>query len=131
MKRVQKSLGVVLAILLMMTTVLAGCGGNKGGDSDPIVGKWTLSSVAIGGSELSLDDLAQMAGEDAAELDVTFDIKADGTFSGDAMGETANGTWAKNGDAYNLTIDGTDQEVKLEDGKLILEVEGMQMILTK
>lgn len=132
MKKVQKSVGLVLAVLLMMTTILAGCGGGGNGGQDAIVGKWTLSSVNIGGTEMSLSDLAQMAGGELGDdMNVTFDIKADGTFSGNAMGETADGTWTKNGDTYTLTIDGSDQEVKLDGGKLVLEEDGMKMILTK
>jgi heat shock protein HslJ len=131
MKKVQKSVGLILAVLLMMTTILAGCGGGNGG-SDAIVGKWTLSSVDIGGTEMSLSDLAEMAGGELGdEMNVTFDIKADGTLSGNAMGETAEGTWTKNGDTYTLTVEGSDQEVKLDGGKLVIEEEGMKMILTK
>ena len=139
MKKVQKSVGVVLAVLLLMTTILAGCGGggNGGGGNgggDPIVGKWKLNSVDIGGVEMSLEDVAKMAGSAGTELgdmDVTFDIKADGTLTGNAMGETAEGTWTKNGDTYTLTIQGSDQEVSLDGGKLIIEQDGMKMILTK
>ena len=131
MKKVQKSVGLILAVLLMMTTILAGCGGGNGG-SDAIVGKWTLSSVDIGGTEMSLSDLAEMAGGELGdEMNVTFDIKADGTLSGNAMGKTAEGTWTKNGDTYTLTVEGSDQEVKLDGGKLVIEEEGMKMILTK
>ena len=134
MKRTWKLMTVAMAVLLMMCMVLTGCGGGGGGGgTDPIVGKWSVTGMDLGtGTVINLQEFAEEYGVDAASVSITFDIKADGTLSGDANGETASGTLKKgSGNEYTLTMDGSDQICTLEDGKLIMESEGIKMILTK
>lgn len=131
MKKTWKPVALAMAILLMMGTLLTGCGGNGGGD--PIVGKWSLTNVEVNGTVLDVKTFIEQYGQgvDTSELDVSFDVKEDGTFTGVAGGQTAEGTWEKGTDSYTLTVDDQDQAAKLEDGKLVFEYSDMKMILTK
>ena len=111
---------LVMSILLMMGMVLTGCGGNN---ADPIVGKWKLTNVEIGGATIDVQTFVEQyaQGEDASQMDISFDMKEDGTFAATAAGETAQGTWKKETDGYTLTVDGQDQTAAVKDGKLVFE----------
>ena len=130
MKKTWKPAALVMAILLMMSTLLAGCGGGSG---DPIVGKWTLSGVDVAGTVVDIKDFAEQygLGTDASAPDISFDIRADGTLTGNAAGEEAEGTWEVGTGAYTLTIQGESQDVTLEDGNLVMEISGMKMVFSK
>ncbi|MGI6498395.1 MAG: lipocalin family protein [Oscillospiraceae bacterium] len=125
-----KPVALVMSILLMMGMVLTGCGGNN---ADPIVGKWKLTNMEVGGATIDvqtfIEEYAQ--GEDASQMDISFEMKEDGVFTGLVAGEAAEGTWKKEADGYTLTVDGQDQSATVKDGKLVFEEDGMKMIFTK
>lgn len=124
MKKVLKPMATVVALTLLVGALLAGCGGS----GDAIVGKWTATEVNVSGITMNLNDFAEQFDQ---EFDVTFDFKADGTFTGEAMGQTASGTWTNENGTYNVTIDGETQQMTLSDGKLSMTISGVTVIMTK
>lgn len=114
MKR--KSIISVLMLLVMVFT-LVGCK-----KTPAIVGAWTGKSIETAGITMDMEKFAEQLGEAGANFKVTMDVKEDNTFSIDFGGETSQGTWKENGEKYTLTVDGSDQDVTIEDGQLVFEM---------
>lgn len=112
MKRTLKSFAAILMVLTLCLGLMTACGSNSP------VGKWKLSEATAAGVTV---DVTELFGE------MTIELKSDGTAIMTAMGETENGTWKQEGS--KITIEGS--EVKLEDGKLIMESEGAKMVFTR
>ena len=124
---------VILSILMAVGLVLtaAACGGNNSSSGNSAAGTYKLS-VDV---EKAPDDQKAMVQAMAGMLDVTMELKSNGTVRFDmalnAMGEsssdTVEGTWKQEGN--KVTVSGTqlektssslqtDGEMELRDGKL-------------
>lgn len=115
-------LTALLTLALVFTFAMVGCG-----KSDPIVGTYKLYQISMTyeGQTMTfnLGDQAPWGGEEVLTADsVVYEIKKDGTFSAVASqgGQTENstGTWAKNGEAYSVTIEGQEVPVTLDGNTL-------------
>ena len=117
-----------LSMVVVMLFALVGCGG---GSSNGIVGKWKVDSVEVSGMTMKLDEIASMAGIDASQFDISFDIKEDGTFTGSMADMSAEGEWKEDGEKYVLINQGQELTVSLEDGNLIYEESGAKLIMVR
>lgn len=103
--------------------------------ADPVVGIWVLDveaakkaalagAKAQKGADLSADELKQFEAymaANAAALEIEIVLKADGTGSMKAGGETKTGKWKKEGDVYTIASDDKPDDTekfKLEGGML-------------
>lgn len=118
-----KKLALLLAICMVGTVGLVGCGNDSGsssknessasqtaddsaadskdGDSSAsVVGTWTVTALeGTDGKAVSIDDYATANGVDPETLKCTYTFAEDGTFSGEMSGVTVSG---------NYTFEGTD-----------------------
>ncbi len=118
---------ILLSILTMAS--LAGCGGKK--DSAPeIIGTWKVVNVETAGVSVDFDKFAQQLGQDADSLVMEITVKEDKSFSINMMGQKKEGTWEEKSGKYTLTLDGTDQEAEIKDGKLTLIDESVGTSMT-
>ena len=99
-------------------------------DIAAFVGSWRGSQVTFGGMTIDADTYLQYAGLASDQL--RMNMRSDGSMHVQLLGETADGTWKKTGDhAYVLTIEGSDQNVTLENGRLIMNLEDVELIFVR
>ena len=99
-------------------------------DTAAFVGSWRGSQVTFGGMTIDADTYLQYAGLASDQL--LMNMRSDGSMHVQLLGETADGTWKKTGDhAYVLTIEGSDQNVTLENGRLIMNLEDVELIFVR
>ena len=99
-------------------------------DTAAFVGSWRGSQVTFGGMTIDADTYLQYAGLASDQL--LMNMRSDGSMHVQLLGETADGTWKKRGDhAYVLTIEGSDQNVTLENGRLIMNLEDVELIFVR
>ena len=99
-------------------------------DTAAFVGSWRGSQVTFGGMTIEADTYLQYAGLASDQL--LMNMRSDGSMHVQLLGETADGTWKKTGDhAYILTIEGSDQNVTLENGRLIMNLEDVELIFVR
>ncbi len=120
----KRLLALVLVMMLVITSLTA-CGGGK----DAIVGHWEMSTISMMGTEMNVNEFLSTLGMD--ELEMNMDIESNGDLKMNFMGDEATGTWKADGSSFILTIDGDDAEVKMDGGKLVLELEGEKMTFEK
>ena len=120
---------VLMSILsVMMVLSLGGCGKSATGTDSPVVGTWTLVGGESEGIKIDADAISAAMGDEA---DMSFEFKKDGTFTGDFMGETADGTWKEAGDKVTMTIDGESMDGTIIDGQFQMESEGTTLFFDK
>ena len=83
-----KKISVLAAVLVVVTMVLASCGGGSLKD-DPAVGSWEMTEVEYSGQTLSADDL-KSTGQMSEMPKLT--INEDGTCTFSFMDEDGQGT---------------------------------------
>ncbi len=120
----KRLLALVLVMMLVITSLTA-CGGGK----DAIVGHWEMSTISMMGTEMNVNEFLSTLGMD--EIEMSLDVESNGDLKMNFMGEEATGTWKADGGSYILTIDGDDAEVKMDGGKLVLEIEDQKMTFEK
>ena len=99
-------------------------------DTAAFVGSWRGSQVTFGGITIDADTYLQYAGLASDQL--LMNMRSDGSMHVQLLGETADGTWKKTGDhAYVLTIEGSDQNVTLENGRLIMSLDDVELIFVR
>ena len=127
----------IIKVLMALSLVaglfaLVGCGGNGTAAedfSDNFVGVWDLYSMEENGQPASNEDIEMM--KDLG-MTITLTLNADGSVHFDALGSEHEGTWvAKDATTVTITIDGTPEDMTLEDGVLSMEVDGVKMGLKK
>ena len=121
-----KKISVLAAVLVMVSMILASCGG--GLKDDPAVGTWEMTEVEYAGQTLSADDLKSTGQMDEMPK---LTIKEDGTCTFSFMGEDGEGTVsAGEGGQYDIQDD-SDQTLTFEikDGKLRLDYSEMSMVM--
>ncbi len=108
MKKTIKTLAAVLVLATLCLGLLAGCA------SGGLTGHWKAVSMTTMGIEM-----------DVSSMNITMDIREDGTATTVALGITTELTWTK--------IDDTSFEMestvyKLEGGQLIAEQDGNKIV---
>lgn len=111
-----RKLFTVLLVLLMTFPAI----GLAALEADDIIGIWYLHSMMLG--EIIMDT-------SASDTEMTMTFHEDNTMvmdSGDGEGDA--GTWTISGDQLVMTADGEDIPLALENGKLVLSLEGVEMV---
>lgn len=112
------------AVAAYSAVVLTACGNSAGGTSqgdDRFVGHWSVKTMEAGGESLDIQFLIDAVGSENSE-ETGMDIKKDGSFTLNIYGSDENsGTWKTSGsDSIVLTVDGSDQQVVLENNQLVM-----------
>lgn len=125
----KKSVLAFLTCVLALAFALTGC---SGGGKDPkanFVGSWELSGGTTEGEELT-DEYMDMFEEWGISCILVLD--EDGTGSLDLFSEVSDLKWeAKDATTASITVDKETTDVKLEDGKLVLEDGEDKLIFSK
>ena len=118
-----KKIITVLAALILCLSLLAGCGGGGGADSDdPNIGMWKATEGEMFGMTSPVEDFFGSG--------FTMELKAKGKCSLNVDGSKANGTWSLDGDAFYVKGGGLECNGYLKNGKIVLEdVLGMGLNL--
>lgn len=137
MKQIKKLLAVLLA-MLMLISLLAGCG-EKGEvtddpastgktQTDPNLGIYKLSSMA----GMSIAEYAELLEMDyqAARDSLTVTLKEGGKATMTSDGEPIEGTWTLEGEKFTLGEDGGSYEGTLKDGVMTIDIEGETVVFT-
>lgn len=115
----KKRLSLLLAIVMILGVMLAGCGAAKN-DSVYVGTSWTLNSVEAEGIILEGEVLASAM--DTATI--KFDAKKVTLNFGEENGE---GTWSEKDNVITIKSDGETIECPITDSKLLFELEGTKM----
>lgn len=125
----KKSVLAFLTCVLALAFALTGC---SGGGKDPkanFVGSWELSGGTLEGEELT-EEYMEMFKEWGISCILVLD--EDGTGSLDLFSEVSDLKWeAKDATTASITVDKETTDVKLEDGKLVLEDGEDKLIFSK
>ena len=112
------SIVLILCMACMMIPAVA--------EESSLLGTWYLKEAVSG--EMTLD--VSMLG-----MNMSIELKEDGTaVVVTAYGEESaskEGTWAQDGDAVTVTVDGQPGQLAYADGTLVMEQEGGKMIFTQ
>ena len=113
---------------MALAFALTGCSGGKDYKAN-FVGSWKLSGGTLEGEELT-DEYMEMFEEWGLSCILVLD--EDGTGSLDLFSEVSDVKWeAKDATTATITADGDSQDMKLKDGKLVLEADGDKLVFTK
>ncbi len=116
-KTKQTRVFTALLATLALAFGLAGCGGGSNVDTAAFEGEWTLIGFGDDG-EIDADKFALAA---TLGVNVTLDLKSDGSAVLDMAGDIEEGTWKAVSDSKgSFEADGTAADILLQDGKLIL-----------
>ena len=117
----KKFITICLAAI-MMTSLLTACGGK----SNANVGTYKVES--LGGK--TVEEYKEATGEDLSDQ-FQLELKKDGKGSVTVQGEENEITWELDGEKLSLTADGDTLEATLKDGKVTMELGGIEAVLTK
>lgn len=122
-----KKISVLAAVLVMVSMILASCGGGTLKD-DPAVGSWEMTEVEYSGQTISADQLKSTGQMDTMPK---LTINEDGTCTFEFNGENGQGTVAAGEDGKYDIQDDSDQTLTFEikDGKLRLDYSQMSMVM--
>ena len=136
MKKTNKVIAV-LAAMVMVLALVAGCGNNAGGNNaadepkvESVVGKWTVVSGTLQSEEFDPKTLG---------FAVAMEFKDDGEFNlvltssmfPDAAEQNLSGTWTQDGDNVTITANDESLDGKLEDGKLTFADDNRSIMLER
>lgn len=125
----KKSVLAFLTCVLALAFALTGC---SGGGKDPkanFVGSWELSGGTSEGEELT-EEYMEMFKEWGVNIILV--LNEDGTGSLDLFSEVDDLKWeAKDATTASITVGKDATDVKLKDGKLILEEDDGNLVFTK
>ena len=133
MKAIKFTLVALMAICLCS---LAACGGSSDKGEAAFVGTWelelNLADLGLEGMTEGLDEAQIQAMLDSMGVNITMTLAEDKTASMDAAGTSVAGTWeVKDDTTVTITIEGEPADATLEDGKLIIDMQGMKMTFKK
>ncbi len=125
--------GVIAALCcaFALCLALAGCGAAGAPDSgeDALVGNWSLVSMVRDGTETGEEDIKALSD---LGLDVSFEVKADGTCELVLFDEPMAGTWkATSPNEGEIEMDGSKITYSLEDEKLSVIQKDSSMTFKK
>jgi len=120
----KKQLSLLFATLFTLSLVLGlcACGGGEAAD-DPNVGTYICTTAEMEGISLPVESFATNG--------ITLELKDSGTATLDFDGESGSGSWTLDGTAFSLEADGIECPGTLEDGVLILDLEGVMLTFEK
>ena len=125
----KKSVLAFLTCVLALAFALTGC---SGGGKDPkakFVGSWELSGGTLEGEELT-DEYMKMLEDWGVHCVLILD--EDGTGALDLFLEVVDLKWeAKDATTVTITAEDESHDMKLKDGKLILEEDDGNLVFTK
>ena len=125
----KKSVLAFLTCVLALAFALTGC---SGGGKDPkanFVGSWELSGGTMEGEELT-DEYMKMLEDWGVHCILILD--EDGTGALDLFLEVVDLKWeAKDATTVTITAEDESHDMKLKDGKLILEEDDGNLVFTK
>ena len=125
----KKSVLAFLTCVLALAFALTGC---SGGGKDPkanFVGSWELSGGTMEGEELT-DEYMKMLEDWGVHCVLILD--EDGTGALDLFLEVVDLKWeAKDATTVTITAEDESHDMKLKDGKLILEEDDGNLVFTK
>lgn len=122
----------VLAFLMTLAMIfsLAACGGSGGGESP--AGTYNLTKMSSGGEEISMEEMAEIAGMDVG---MTLELTEDNKFTMDmgvlGDGEKVSGTWKMDGDSLILSAEGDELSVDYDGKTIVLDMEGEGLTFEK
>ena len=80
----------------------------------------------------TIDSALELLGVESFDEIMKITMKSDGNFTIDYMGQEMAGTWKLDGEKLTLTNeDGEDQEATFKGGKIIIDMDGEEMVLGK
>ena len=120
----KKRFGAFMAAM-GMAVMMMGCG-----QEDPIIGTWKADKVKASGVEINLDEFAKQLGQDQLK-NITFTFEDGGKVTRNVADISGEGTWKADGDKYSVDMDAQTIDVSLEDGTLLFEQEGVQVVCVK
>lgn len=114
----------MMACVAALCLALFGCGGDNKAN---FVGDWTLESMSDSSMTITGDQLKSFG------LEITMNVKDDGTGSLNLMGEKMDFTWeAKSATEMSVkSKDTTASTFNLADGKLTGELESQKIVFAK
>ena len=120
----KKILVVVLALAMIVALAACGEGGSSdnGASSDPNVGVYTGTSVEMMGITMDMSEIY--------DGDCTLDLKDGGKATVTLDGQAIDATWAVDGDAITVTIEGEESAGTITDGTIVLDLMNMGMNMT-
>lgn len=123
----------IALVILLVASLFVGCSGNG------VTGTYRLKTIngmdvgeffntfiaAFGGENVDFkaEDLMVMTLKDDGKVEVSSHL--------DDEAETLEGTWKQEGDKVIITLQDEAQEFTLKDGSLVIEQDGMSMVLSK
>lgn len=122
MKLKMKVLAVAMCAIALCAA-LVGCSGGNSGDYDAnFQGDWMLSGGSSDGQELDAEAISAM---EQMGLYVYIQLEEGGNATISLFGSNMSGTWeAKDASTVALTIQGDTEDATLENGELVLAVDG-------
>lgn len=124
----KKSVLAFLTCILALAFALTGCGGGKDPKAN-FVGSWELSGGTVEGEELT-DEYMKMLEDWGVHCVLILD--EDGTGALDLFLEVVDLKWeAKDATTVTITAEDESHDMKLKDGKLILEEDDGNLVFTK
>lgn len=122
----------LLALLLVvMVVALGACGAKAPAD---VTGTYT-GNMQVEGMEDAMASLEGVEGVDTSALTaltaMSVTLKEGNAFTITAAGQDMEGTYKLDGTKLTLTIDGADQEAKLEKDTITMDMEGVSVELKK
>jgi len=103
------------ALILSMALTFAGCG---------VAGRYVLKEMSYGGVSLSAED----AGIDPDDCYIELEANGTGTMCMD--GEKNDMEW-EDGEIWAVGEEDSKADFEIDDGELILEIEGIEMVFEK
>lgn len=119
----------LVAVLLVVTLGLVGCGGGGGAaDNSSVVGTWTITGMTQDGTEITEEQIVSMMGEDYLTLTFTEDGKVDGSLMGESAG--MDSTYKVEGNKI-FVDDDTENYFEVNGDKMTADIDGTTITLTK
>lgn len=107
----KKIVAILLALMLCLSTALA--------ENADVIGTWYLNTMVAEGMSMNPASLG---------IDMTMTLNEDKTATMDIAGEVAEGQWAIENEKYAVTFEGDPLAFVLQDGNLVADQEGVQMV---
>lgn len=125
----KKSVLAFLTCVLALAFALTGCSGGAKDPKADFVGSWELSGGTVDGEELT-DEYMKMLEDWGVHCVLILD--EDGTGALDLFLEVVDLKWeAKDATTVTITAEDESHDMKLKDGKLILEEDDGNLVFTK
>ncbi|MGI6020897.1 MAG: hypothetical protein ACOX71_05420 [Lachnospiraceae bacterium] len=117
----KKSFALLCTLVLIISTLLSGCGSKVDYSNSEYLGTWSAASCEYDGIEL-----------DVAEIVGTFDLelKADGSCTITTGDESADGKWTEVDDGV-IIDDDDEMHFISKDGQLFLDYDGVMIYFSR